>query len=413
MQAPQSYQEAGSPASTGIMPPEPDTPRTAFLRHIITPEYPPQAGGVSDYTFLIAQGLVEEGETVHVWCPGAAPTQAEGVVAHPDFGRFSPADLRRVDEQLNRFPAPRHILMQWVPHGYGYRSMNLRFCWWLNRRVHRHGDRLQIMAHEAYLGFRADSLGQSAVAVVHRLMTALLMRAAERVWVSIPGWEACLRPYAFAKRVPFHWLPVPSNIPVVNDPIGIRAIRQRYVAGDGLLLGHFGTFGAITTTILEPLLMQLVSENINQIVLLMGLGSEEFRREMVHKEPRLETLLRATGPLESRDLSRHLSACDLLIQPYPDGVSGRRSSFMAGLSHGKAMVTTVGRLSEDYWKSSGAALFAPAGDIPTLLNLIRRLCGDPSERSRLQEAGRSLYQERFDVKHTIAALHSAMRTTED
>jgi hypothetical protein len=30
------------------------------------------------------------------------------------------------------------------------------------------------------------------------------------------------------------------------------------------------------------------------------------------------------------DLSRHLSACDLFVQRYIDGVSGRRTSLMAG-----------------------------------------------------------------------------------
>src|SRR5579862_6625194 len=37
--------------------------------HIITPEYPPQTGGVSDYTRLVAEGLAEKGDVVHVWCP--------------------------------------------------------------------------------------------------------------------------------------------------------------------------------------------------------------------------------------------------------------------------------------------------------------------------------------------------------
>jgi hypothetical protein len=35
--------------------------------HLITAEYPPQSGGISDYSHLIATGLAAEGETVHVW----------------------------------------------------------------------------------------------------------------------------------------------------------------------------------------------------------------------------------------------------------------------------------------------------------------------------------------------------------
>src|SRR5437870_428857 len=94
-------------------PPE----RPAPCWHIITCEYPPQSGGVSDYTFGVAAGLAEQGDQVHVWCPAYAGPQpeAEGVVAHRDLGQFRPSDLRRVGEQLNRFPAPRRLLVQWVP----------------------------------------------------------------------------------------------------------------------------------------------------------------------------------------------------------------------------------------------------------------------------------------------------------
>jgi glycosyltransferase involved in cell wall biosynthesis len=388
---------------------------TAPCWHIITCEFPPQSGGVSDYTSSIAKGLAGEGERVHVWCPGpAAPLpQVAGVVAHPELGRITSEDLHRVGKLLDQFPAPRRILVQWVPHGYGYRSMNLRFCWWLNRRVHGHGDRLQIMVHEAYLSFRARSLRQSAVAFVHRLMTMLLMGAAERVWVSIPRWEDCFRPYALGRKVPFQWLPVPSNVALNDDPAGIRTVRQRYVSGDGVLIGHFGTYGWPITSILEPLLLELGREPVSQTILLMGIGSEEFRRTLVQKEPRLEAVLRATGSLADEDLSRHISACDLLMQPYPDGVSGRRTSFMAGLSHGKPVVTTLGRLSEDFWKSADIVPLAPVGDQSAFLALVRRLRGDESERVRLGEAARQLYRQRFDLQYTISSLRSAARGVEE
>src|SRR5258705_11199543 len=103
--------------------------------HIITSEYPPQSGGVSDYAHLVANGLVAEGETVDVWCPPAAEEQSEtgGVAVHRELGRISPGDLRRVGRRLDQFPAPRRLLVQWVPQGYGYRSINLSFClllWW-------------------------------------------------------------------------------------------------------------------------------------------------------------------------------------------------------------------------------------------------------------------------------------------
>src|SRR5262249_40199976 len=61
--------------------------RTAW--HLITGAYPPQPGGVSDYTHLVASGLAEAGDMVHVWCPPAAgePPHRPGSDRSPGAGR--------------------------------------------------------------------------------------------------------------------------------------------------------------------------------------------------------------------------------------------------------------------------------------------------------------------------------------
>ncbi len=377
--------------------------------HIITGEYPPQIGGVSDYTFEVASALAARGDAVHVWCPHhpATAPAASGVVVHRALGAITPSDLQAVGEQLDRFPAPRRILVQWVPHGYGYKAMNLPFCWWLRKRSVLERDHVEIMLHEPYLAFRANSFRQSAAAFVHRVMTILLLRAAERVWMSIPGWEACWRPYAFGKKIPFQWLPIPSSIPVHQDASGVLAIRRRYADNGQCLIGHFGTCGSPITALLEPILEALVREPARQTVLLMGLGSEEFRTALIRKNPAMERLTRATGPLPAEDVSRHVSACDMLIQPYPDGVSSRRTSFMTALSHAKPVVTTSGRLSEDCW--DGAALLAQAGDSAAFVELIRRLRDDAALRERYGRAGEALYRERFQVDRVVETLRAADR----
>ena len=99
--------------------------------HVITPEYPPMFGGVSDYTQSIAKGLAAQGDEVHVWCPagGAPEPDSARVVVHPELGKIRDRDLRGVEPQLDRFPAPRRILIQWVPHAYGPHAINIGFCW--------------------------------------------------------------------------------------------------------------------------------------------------------------------------------------------------------------------------------------------------------------------------------------------
>lgn len=373
--------------------------------HLITSEYPPQLGGVSDYTCGVARGLASEGDGVHVWCPPAdsATAACAGITVHRELGRFTSADLRRVGEELDRFSRPRQLLVQWVPHGYGFRSMNIGFCRWLRERARR-GDRVDLMVHEPFLSFGEGSWRQNVPALVHRLMVTTLLRAASRVWVSIPEWEKRLRPYTFGRDVPFEWLPIPSNIPVVEDAAGVQAVRQRYAPDGRLLVGHFGTYGQTVTLVLDPILSALPDTGFAGRVLLMGAHSDNYRDLVLKREPRLASFVQATGALAPEDLSRHLGACDLLMQPYLDGVSTRRTSFMAGLSHGKPIVTTAGHLTEPFWGDSGAAVIVPGGDARAFVESLDRLCSDEGSRKRMGKAAKKLYDERFDFSHVIARL---------
>ncbi len=384
------------------------TPQLRQNWHLVTSEYPPQTGGVADYTHLMAAEFAAHGDDVHVWCPSnsATPPAVEGVTVHQDLGNIAPADLRRVDRALEQFAAPRRLLVQWVPHGYRFRSMNVAFCWWLHERARRHGDQVELIVHEPYLSFRAGALRQSAAALVHRVMAMLILRAAQRVWVTIPEWERCLKPYALGRSVPFQWLPIFSNVPVQDDPERVARIRREYAGEDRILIGHFGTFGGGTAGLLETILRSVATDS-NLSVLLMGLGSEQYRENLIRKEPQLAGALHATGTLPADELSCHLSACDLLVQPYVDGVSCRRGSFMAGISHGKAIVTTVGELSEPFWSQSDAAAIVPVADIEGFTACIRRLSADAAARERLGNAARALYLERFDISRVVASLYQA------
>ena len=48
----------------------------------------------------------------------------------------------------------------------------------------------------------------------------------------------------------------------------------------------------------------------------------------------------APGSLPAAAVTEYLRACDLVIQPYPDGVSSRRGTAMAALANGVPVVTT-------------------------------------------------------------------------
>ena len=384
--------------------------RPKIAWHLITGEFPPQPGGVSDYTLSVARGLASAGESVHVWCPttsGPVP-QVPGVVVHATAGTWSRDDIARVDLELDATPRPRRLLVQWVPHAYGQRSMNVGFCRWVRRRGRR-GDVVELMAHEVSLGFGEGSWKQDVAATVHRFMVSLLLSASRRVWVSIPAWVDRMRPYAFGRQIEFCWLPVPSNVPVVSDAAAVLGTRASHAAPDGTLVGHFGTYALGSRRALEPLLERVASESTSTSFVLMGRESDAFREELVTRHPELAARVHATGGLPADALSVVLQACDVVAQPYGEGVSSRRGTLMAALAHGLPVVTTEGRLSETIWRESGAVRLVPPGDPDAAARAIVTLYHDAGERARLGSAARALYAARFDLSHTIDALIAQSR----
>src|SRR4051812_14127943 len=104
-----------------------------MIWHIITGEYPPQPGGVSDYTYEIARALAGEEDVVHVWTPSwsADAPSARGIETHQLSRGFGFRWLVELTRGLWRYPAPHNVVVQYVPHMYGWKSMNLVFCLWL------------------------------------------------------------------------------------------------------------------------------------------------------------------------------------------------------------------------------------------------------------------------------------------
>jgi len=377
-----------------------------MIWHVLTPEYPPESGGVAHYTSLLGQTLSDPANEVHVWCPrtgGLAPETA-GVTVHHDLGAVTPADLVRTGAALDRFPTPRHLLVQWVPHGYGYRSMNLPFCFWVWARSVLHGDHVEIMAHEAFLSFGEGTWRQDAAALVHRLMTVMLLLATRRVWVSDPVIEKLWKPYTLGRAVTFGWLPVPSNVPVTATPAAIAALRRQYLHDGQILVGHFGSFNRQIAPFLDRILPVFLRTCSNAALLLIGPSGDTYCATLLRKYPEFAGRVHTTGYLELEQLSSHLSACDLMIQPYPDGVTTRRGTIMAALAHGLPIVTTTGGHTQDFWSTCGAVTLAPEEDTQTFVEAARNLIGDEAARTRMGACARSVYEQRFDIRHTVAAL---------
>jgi glycosyltransferase involved in cell wall biosynthesis len=371
-------------------------------RHLITGEYPPASGGVADYTAAIAGGLADAGERVHVWCGGLdGHAEENGIVVHRVLGEFAAADLARLSAALDASAGPRRLLVQWVPHAFGRRALNVGFSRWVRSRALDAADDVDVMVHEPFLPFHGG-VRQHAAAAVQRLMTATVIRSARRVWVATPAWADFCRPYA--RRTPFSWAPVPSGVPVCDSNGGESPLRALGVTPGMPLVGCFGRGGGYQREVLADVARLMRSRRSSARLLLIGAGGDELRAHILAADPALGPHVIATGPVPAAVVSHALRACTAMLQPYADGVCGRHSSVMAALAHGSAIVTTDGRFTEPIWRESNAVLLVRSGARAKLADAIAGLLQDEGERARLSAAAVRLYADRFDVRHTIAAL---------
>ena len=379
------------------------TSRAACEWHIITGEYPPAPGGVADYTALVANGLANRGCAVHVWCPasgtiGSVPDTL-GVTIHEIPGGFSPRGLRWLGRSLRQFPHGKTLLVQYVHSAFGYWGMNLPFCLWLLSRNWLWGDDVRVMFHEPYYPFRWQSLRRNVLAAVTHVMAAVMLAAGRTVYVSAGAWDPLLQPCNLLRRK-MTWLPIPSTIPSSPPDATERHDPAQPV------LGHFGTYGGPIREPLLRILSEVLTRRPDIHLKLLGGGGTQFAAELIRRSPDIAERVTAFDRLPDAEVARHIRSCDVMLQYYPDGVSTRRTSVMACLANGVAVVTTTGLLSESLWAQEGAAALAPADDWNAVVASTVALLTDTDSQQSLAVRGLTVYQRHFALTHTLDELLS-------
>jgi glycosyltransferase involved in cell wall biosynthesis len=377
---------------------------------ILTGEYPPQPGGVSDYTRLVARGLAQAGDEVHIWAPRANPAEgpeleAAGVRVHRLPGCYGPRSLWQLHRALSQAPREARLLVQYVPQAYGWDTMNVGFSAWLAVAGRRRA--LDIMFHEVAVDWEAGwptprRLRRQLHAIATHAMAWLAVRSARCVFMSIPGWETILRPMAGNRKL--QWLPIPSTMPAEAPADKVAGLRAALFPGSGAgkLVGHFGTFGGHIADALRTILPAAARIVPDCKFLLVGRGSVAFVQELARQFPEIAPAVQAAGSLEPGVVAEHLAACDLLVQPYIDGVSSRRTSAMAGLALGLPILTTTGELTEPVWAASQAVRLAVSND--DLVRQIGPLLENDDALAELRWRAAALYRERFALARTLAIL---------
>lgn len=381
---------------------------------LISGEYPPDIGGVGDYTRQLALALRERG-----W--RAAVLGSRGLLHEPH--QTTPESLprqritwRAVDRAIAQI-RPSIVHVQYQTGAYHMRpSINL-LPWHLRRRRSR--PRIVVTAHDLRLPYLFPKAGPA-----RGWVTARLLRDADSVVVTNAEDAQRLRGSAVASR-DLYTPQAPVDRPVAIIPIGSNvapeppagydraAWRERLgIGADDVLIVYFGLLSR-TKGVIE-LLRAL--ENLPSRFRLLIVGGaapqpddQRYAAEILQiiADQRLAGRVTITGPRRSDEVSADLLAADLGALPFADGASYRRGSLLALLQHGVPTITTrPAQPIEPPLIDRTHALLIDRGDPGTLRAAIDTLADNPAQRRTIGTGARVL-AEQFGWPQ-IAAQHEAL-----
>ena len=199
-----------------------------------------------------------------------------------------------------------------------------------------------------------------------------------------------------------HLIPIGSNVDCVPPRDFDRGRRRRLFGADDatFLVGHFGFLnGSKGIPTLLHAVSALAAEGRDVRLAFIGAQrgtsnpiDQTYARDVHQLITALDLKQRVTltGYLPPSDLSAALLSCDVIALPFEDGVSPRRGTLMAAITHGMPVVSTV--------PARGAALshgkpfllrdgvdvvLVPPRDPRALARALARLADDSALRARL------------------------------
>jgi glycosyltransferase involved in cell wall biosynthesis len=417
---------------------------------LLSAEYPPQPGGVGDYTARLGGALVERGHPIVVFtivdCRlqivdlGGSNLNLQSTIYNlqSDWGWRS---WRAISAALDH-SRPDILHIQYQTGAYDmHPAINL--LPWRLRRLRRR-PLVAVTAHDLLLPYLFPKAGPLRRWVTRRLLAdgdavVVTNKADYEQIVGHGQWAigrrtSIISQSHIADRPPPVLIPIGSNVAVAPPPGYQRAVwRGRlHVASDQILVAFFGLM--THTKGLEVLLDALGRLPASvRLLIIGGAASAPEDRAYAGQIQRqiaahgLAPRVTITGHCPADQVSGHLLAADLAALPFGDGASFRRGSLLAALAHGLPTVTTF-PAKDERWEmedihancfrlsspvlrpledEENALLVAP-GDAQALAGAIARLASDLELRERLATGGRALAQQ--FAWPAIAEQHEALYT---
>jgi len=238
-------------------------------------------------------------------------------------------------------------------------------------------------------------------------MASLVARVARVVFISTPTWRPVLRGECrFLGEA--RWLPIPSPFSVSRDQEAILKLRSSFTQNSmcSLFLGILSSYPESMRHRTAGVLRKLLKQHPELGVVLLGQNSHQLSREIFNVDSPSGKRILTPGFLPDTLLSQRLSACDLMLQIYPDGACARRTSLVAALAHARPVVSNKGKATEIFWDRSDALALA-ADDDEVIERTVRKCILANGLRRMYSSAAVRVYSERFAVQHSLELLSRA------
>jgi glycosyltransferase involved in cell wall biosynthesis len=359
---------------------------------LVTGEYPPDRGGVGDFTSQLGHALADLGHEVYVITTGPEPAdpthQAPPVTVHRVVDGWAwrcwrqvaalaeDLDLDVLDVQYQAAAYRMHPAINFVPRARSRPPVAVTF-------------------HDLKVPYLFPKAGPLRWWVVRTLA-----RRADAVIVT--NSEDQLRLQEEIEPHKLKLIPIGSNIePSPPASYDRDAERARWgVKPDGILLGYFGFLneskgGEELINALHLLVEQGLPAHLLKVGGRVG-TSDPTNRAYAEKIERLIADLGLiprvhwTGYARPAQISAALLATDVCVLPYRDGASFRRGTLLACLAHGRATVTTRPRAPLPEVRDGETMLLVEPRDPSGLAQAVTRLALDPELRARLEANAEAL-----------------------
>jgi glycosyltransferase involved in cell wall biosynthesis len=353
---------------------------------LLSAEYPPQPGGVGDYTRRLALALAAQGHdlTILTGHTSATPGPAECLTMRACTGGWGWRCWPNIIAALDQV-RPDILHIQYQTGAYGMHPAINLLPWRLRALPRRPA--VGVTFHDLLEPYLFPKAGPA-----RRWITQRLARDADFVIVTNAADAATLRGRGLSPAT----IPIGSNIPVA-PPAGYQRDAWRAALGVApaeILVAYFGLLAPAKGVDLLLDALGPLAEQVPLRLLIIG-GSATAPQDRAYaatlqgrlQQPPLDGRIIRAGHVDEATVSAHLLASDIVALPFRGGASFRSGSLLAALSHGAAILTTAPEAPSR--NAAGPrliheqhALLVPA-EQHALAAGLRRLAADAALRARL------------------------------